>query len=65
MIGHRVTGRVDAGSGDHGRTWELRESGAWRALTAHCEGDPNTVAVVDDRTRFFRSTDGGRLRPRP
>ena len=50
---------------DGGRTWTLTALDAVGVTVAVAPGDPNAVAVVDDKTRFFRSSDGGETWPGP
>ena len=52
-------------STDGGRTWTsipLETVGV--TVVVHPK-DPNVVAIVDDKTHFFRSTDGGASWPGP
>jgi photosystem II stability/assembly factor-like uncharacterized protein len=52
-------------STDGGRTWTPTALEAVGVTVAVYPKDPNVVGVVDDKTRFFRSTDGGASWPRP
>lgn len=52
-------------SSDGGRTWAPTALEAVGVTVAVYPKDPNLVAVVDDKTRFFRSTDGGTSWPGP
>ena len=50
---------------DGGRTWTPTLLKAVGVTVAVYPTDPNVVAVVDDKTRFFRSRDGGTTWPGP
>lgn len=52
-------------STDGGRTWAPTALEAVAVTVAVSPGDPNVLAVVDDKTRFFRSPDGGASWPGP
>lgn len=52
-------------SNDGGRTWTSTALQTVGVTVAAYPGDPNVVAVVDDKTRFFRSPDGGASWPAP
>lgn len=52
-------------STDGGRTWAATALEAVGVTVAVYPKDPSLVAVVDDKTRFFRSTDGGTSWPGP
>jgi photosystem II stability/assembly factor-like uncharacterized protein len=52
-------------STDGGRTWTTTPLKAVGVTVAVSPKDPNVVAVVDDKTRFFRSADGGTTWPGP
>lgn len=52
-------------SADGGRTWTATPLKTVGVTVAVYPKDPNVVAVVDDKTRFFRSADGGALWPGP
>lgn len=52
-------------SRDGGRTWTPTTLETVAVTIAVAREDPNMVAVVDDRTRFFRSSDGGVTWPGP
>jgi len=52
-------------STDGGRTWTPTALEAVGVTVAVDPKDPNIVAVVDDKTRFFRSADGGATWPQP
>lgn len=50
---------------DGGRTWTSTAFEGVAVTVAAYRPDPTTVAVVDDKTRFFRSADGGQTWPGP
>jgi len=50
---------------DGGRTWMATPLQTVGVTVAVYPKDPNVVAVVDDETRFFRSSDGGTSWPAP
>lgn len=52
-------------STDGGRSWTATPLDTVTVTVAVSPGDPNLVAVVDDKTRFFRSSDGGVSWPGP
>jgi len=52
-------------SSDGGRTWAPTALETVALTVAVAQQDPNIVAVVDDKTRFFRSADGGASWPSP
>ena len=52
-------------SADGGRTWTPTPLETVGVTVAVSPKDPNVVAVVDDKTRFFRSADGGATSPGP
>ena len=52
-------------STDGGRTWTPTPLKAVGVTVAVYPKDPNVVAVVDDKTRLFRSADGGTTWPGP
>ena len=52
-------------STDGGRTWTATPLDTVGVTVAVDPQDPNIVAVVDDKTRFFRSADGGASWPAP
>ena len=52
-------------STDGGRTWTVTPLKTVGVTVAVYPKDPNVVAVVDDKTRFFRSPDGGASWPAP
>ncbi len=52
-------------SADGGRTWAPTALETVGVTVAADPKDPNIVAVVDDKTRFFRSADGGATWPGP
>ena len=52
-------------STDRGRTWTPTPLETVGVTVAVDHRDPNIVAVVDDKTRFFRSADGGVSWPAP
>lgn len=52
-------------STDGGRTWTTTSLKTVGVTVAVSRSDPNVVAVVDDKTRFFRSADGGTTWPGP
>jgi photosystem II stability/assembly factor-like uncharacterized protein len=52
-------------STDGGRTWTATPLKTVGVTVAVSPSDPNVVAVVDDKTRFFRSADGGQSWPGP
>ncbi len=52
-------------STDAGRTWTTSPLKTVGVTVAAFPKDPNVVAVVDDKTRFFRSSDGGVSWPAP
>ena len=52
-------------STDGGRTWTATALSGVAVTVAVFRGDPNVVAVVDDKTRFFRSEDSGATWPGP
>jgi photosystem II stability/assembly factor-like uncharacterized protein len=52
-------------STDGGRTWTTTALEAVGVTVAVDPNDPKVVAIVDDKTRFFRSTDGGATWPGP
>jgi photosystem II stability/assembly factor-like uncharacterized protein len=52
-------------SGDGGQTWTASALDTVGVTVAVSPQDPSLVAVVDDKTRFFRSTDGGASWPGP
>lgn len=52
-------------STDRGRTWTATALTTIGVTVAVHPSDPNLVAIVDDQTRFFRSTDGGATWPGP
>lgn len=52
-------------STDSGRTWTPTSLDTVGVTVAVARSDPNVVAVVDDKTRFFRSSDGGASWPAP
>jgi photosystem II stability/assembly factor-like uncharacterized protein len=52
-------------STDGGRTWTATPLKAVGVTVAVYPKDPTVVAVVDDKTRFFRSADGGATWPGP
>ncbi len=52
-------------SADGGRTWTATPLETVGVTVAVYPKDSNVVAVVDDKTRFFRSADGGASWPGP
>lgn len=52
-------------STDGGRTWTPTTLKTVGVTVAVYPKDPNIVALVDDKTRFFRSSDGGASWPAP
>jgi photosystem II stability/assembly factor-like uncharacterized protein len=52
-------------SSDGGRTWTATALDVVAVTVAAFSSDPDVVAVVDDKTRFFRSADGGQSWPGP
>ena len=54
-----------SGSTDGGRSWATTPLATVGVTVAVFPQDPNIVAVVDDKTRFFRSTDSGATWPGP
>ena len=52
-------------STDGGRTWTPTGLEVVGATVAVDPQNPKAVAVVDDKTRFFRSSDGGETWPGP
>ena len=52
-------------STDGGRSWSATALETVSITVAVYPADPNVVAVVDDETRFFRSSDGGQTWPGP
>jgi photosystem II stability/assembly factor-like uncharacterized protein len=52
-------------STDSGRNWTATPLETVGVTVAVSPGDPNVVAVVDDKTRFFRTADGGQTWPGP
>jgi photosystem II stability/assembly factor-like uncharacterized protein len=52
-------------STDGGRTWTATPLKTVGVTVAVSPSDPNVVAVVDDKTRYFRSADGGQSWPGP
>jgi photosystem II stability/assembly factor-like uncharacterized protein len=53
------------GSTDGGRAWQATAFTGTALTVAVAPSDPRVVAVVDDKTRFFRSDDGGASWPGP
>jgi photosystem II stability/assembly factor-like uncharacterized protein len=52
-------------STDGGQTWSATALSNVAVTIAVAPGDADTVAVVDDQTRFYRSSDGGSTWPGP
>lgn len=52
-------------SRDRGQTWVATGLETVAVTVAAYPKDPNAVAAVDDKTRFFRSSDGGETWPGP
>ena len=50
---------------DGGRSWQPTGFTGLAITVAVAPTDPNVIAVVDDKTRFFRSDDGGATWPGP
>ena len=50
---------------DGGRSWQPTGFTGLALTVAVAPTDPNAIAVVDDKTRFFRSDDGGATWPGP
>ena len=52
-------------SADGGATWQPTGFGGTAVTVAVAPSDPRTIGVVDEKTRYFRSDDGGATWPGP
>ncbi len=52
-------------SADGGKTWQSTSFSGTAVTVAVAASDPRVIAVVDEKTRYFRSEDGGATWPGP